>query len=498
MEKGSMKRLFASFSIVALLAATLVAPLQAAVPTATIGYLQGQPKSNEWVVMALKAGGQSVNANQISIPATNEATSLVRIILGVIAGGGDPTNAQGRNLIAELDAKRVNQQIGVENQLNDDMWGIIAYYAAGFSSSDTRIQESKQHLLNNQNADGGWGFATTVESDSNDTAMAIIALIRAGVSASSQTIDRALAYLGSTQTNSGGFAISEGFDADNASTAWVISALQAAGKNPSDFTNNGNTPFDFFSLTQGDNGGYKWKPGDANDSPVMTAYVAIAYAGTSYPVNRFTAPVTPPPTQPVQQPVQQLEAEPVETQNPMSTEKTVSGVNYRIEGSAGQLCSGNTEAIDALEVLEDAAIHCNLSYTIEETSFGPYVHTVEDDSATGEKGWLYLVNWEQPSVGAHNYVLEEGDYVTWYYGKFDIRPLRLTVNSTTEGVENILVDVTVEYYDGEAWLKAEGVSVMTGSSTHKTDGGGNASFSLALGEAYTIYASGPKLVSSMV
>lgn len=495
-----MKRLYAGLTAAAVFAATVLTPLQAAVPTATIGYLQGQSKSNEWVVMALKASGQTVSASQIQIPSTNAPTALERIILGVVAGGENPTNVQGRNLLAELDAKRVNNQIGDANLLNDDIWGILAYYAAGISASDARIQASKQFLVDHQNADGGWGYDIGGDSDSNDTAMAITALIRSGMTGSDSVIDRAFGYLSSTQTDSGGYAISPDMEADSASTSWVISALQAAGKNPNDYTKNGNTPFSFLQSTEDGDGAFKWKPSDTNSNVSMTAYAAIAYAGTSYPVHRFAGGTQ---SQPVQQeePAQpeQTEQEPevVEEQGDVQQGST-SGVDFRIEGDDQQLCSGNVEAGNALEVIEKAALICDLSYVIQETSFGPYVQSIEGQEANGSLGWLYIVNWEKPSVGAVDYLLEDGDYVTWYFGEFDSYPLRLSINTISETSEEIRVDVQVDYYDGEVWSGARDAFVRAGSQSVVTPIGGQVSVSLAQGQPYLLYATGDGYIRSAV
>lgn len=440
----------------------------AAVPSNTVSYLKQQSDSNSWIVMALKAAGESATADSLSVSGLNTATDIERTILGVAAGGEDPANFKNTNLVSLLDAQRNAGQIGNVTLLNDDIFGILAYYAAGISSSDTRIQESKTFLLNNQNADGGWGFDVGGNSDTNDTALAAIALIRAGVSSNDAVISNALNYLESAQNSDGGFGISPGADSDGASTAWIISSLQAAGSDPASLVSGGNNPFQYLETLHLSDGSYKWKVSDSSGTPIITSYAAIALAGTSYPVAVYTAPSTPPPS----------ESEP---------SPQVFTVDFRIEGSEGQICAGSAQVANALQVVEKASQQCSFDYVIEETSFGPYVKKIGFDEAQGTDGWLYLVNWKQPAVGAVDYQVKSNDYITWYYGGFDWKPLRLKITNQQESGSSLQVDLLVEAFDDPEWKVVPNAIVKYDGLTKSTDVNGKATLTLQTG-SHTIFA----------
>jgi len=461
-----------------------LAQLSAAVPSQTINYLNKQAKNSAWTVMALKASGQSVNANSISVDNLNKATDIERTILGVVAGGANPINFKNRDLVATLDQTRTSNQIGSTSLLNDDAWGILAYYAAGYRSDDHRIRESKDYLLKHQNGDGGWGYAPSVDSDSNDTAIVIIALIRAGMNKNSSQVQNGLSYLRTTQRSDGGFGISSNIASDSASTAWIISALQAVSIDPNSWKAGSKTPFNFLATTQLGDGSYKWKPNDATSSPIMTAYVAIALSGRSYPVasqgsifqnNTTTTNTT--------------------TNTNNNTSVTVinnnvsfnGDVRFRFEGKDGQFCQGYSNSSTALQLVKDASRLCDFSYVIENTSFGPYVKKIGRDEAEGVSGWLYLVNWKQPSVGANDYHLRNNDYVTWYYGEFDWLPLRITIKDQRTVSNGATLTVLVEEYDNGSWRVASGSQVWVNSRVHNVNSAGETNIRLDSG-FYTLKA----------
>ena len=457
--------------------------LSAAVPSQTVAYLNNQPQNNAWTVMALKASGQSVNANGLSVDNLNKATDIERVILGVVAGGANPINFKNRDLVATLDQTRTNSQIGSTTLLNDDAWGILAYYAAGYRSADHRIRESKDFLLRHQNGDGGWGYAIGVDSDSNDTAIVIVALIRAGVNKNSSQVRNALSYLRTTQRSDGGFGIASNMDSDSASTAWVISALQAVSIDPNSWRAGSKTPFNFLTTTQRGDGSYNWKPNDAVGSPIITAYVAIALSGRTYPVASLGS-------------IFQNNNNTTTNTNNSNNNTSVTvfnsntnfngDVRFRFEGEDGQFCQGHSKSTTALEVVRDASRLCNFSYVIENTSFGPYVKKIGRDEAEGSKGWLYLVNWNQPSVGASNYLLRDNDYVTWYYGEFDWLPLRLTITDQTTVSGRVTLSVLVEELDG-TWRSASGARVWVDSKIYNVNSSGRLILTLDSGY-YTLQA----------
>lgn len=392
-------------------------------------YLAAYP-SNAWAVMALRAAGQQTSAASLSVENLTTATDIERVILGVVAGYGDPYNFKSHNLVSELDGKRNNKQIGDLKLVNDDIFGVLAYVAAGVPTNDIRIQESKNFILKYQKPDGGFPYATEVSSDPNITAMAMIALLRSGVSQNHESIKNALVYLASQQNQDGGFGL-QNAASDAATTAWVISALQTAGIDPYDWRKH-QDPYDFLETLLMPDGSYKWRTSDTSGQATMTAYVVIALSNGSYPVAALTERVLPAP-QPV--PTPQPAPQPTPTPAPTPAPKPIPeptkkpNIRYRIEGGAGQVCQGEGPAYTALDALELASKNCSFTFRMSSSNPLAEVVRVGADATNRDNGWYVLVNWVKPSTLAQLVTLRQNDYVTWYYGKPRQPALMLTVAS---------------------------------------------------------------------
>ncbi len=73
----------------------------------------------------------------------------------------------------------------------------------------------------------------------------------------------------------------------------------------------------------------------------------------------------------------------------------------------------------ALGALQKAS-EGNFEYKIEETTWGPFVYSIADKEKYdegGTSGWMYQVNGESPMIGAHEYAVNIGDEVIWYFSK---------------------------------------------------------------------------------
>lgn len=464
---------------VALLAVVLVIiPLLsfAAVPSATVSYLQARSQQDAWVVMALRSAGQSVSADALGVDTLTSATDIERTILGVVAGHGNPYQFKNTDLVAMLDGLRNNNQLGEERLLNDDIFGVLAYVASGVSGNDARVADSRAKIVHHQNTDGGWGYAVGATSDSNITAMATMALLRSGSTANDTPVSKALVYLRSVQQVDGGFAIFAGQMSDTASTSWVISAVQTAGMDPRAWVYNGLHGFDYLNSTQRSDGSYAWKASDSTGSSIMTAYAAIAQAGTGYPVAYYSAPVVVDPA-----PVAAPTPTPVVSSGPVYL-STTGTVSFRVEGATEQLCQGQANAATALQVLEIAATQCNFTYELRETGMGAYVASVAGQSAQEEKGWLYRVNWRQPEVGAQAYAVANGDYVTWYFGRFDAKNLRVKVINVQQIPSGARVHVLAESETNGVFEPVAHVSLYTNQYHSETNEEGISMFTLPPGD----------------
>lgn len=64
-----------------------------------------------------------------------------------------------------------------------------------------------------------------------------------------------------------------------------------------------------------------------------------------------------------------------------------------------------------LDVLKASGV----SYQSEDGSYGEYVTSIDGKAAEGNSGWSYTVNGEEPSVGAGDYKVADGDAIVWSY-----------------------------------------------------------------------------------
>lgn len=74
----------------------------------------------------------------------------------------------------------------------------------------------------------------------------------------------------------------------------------------------------------------------------------------------------------------------------------------------------------AVSVLADAVVidafnETALNFTVEDSSYGPYLTSIEGVGAQGTSGWVYTLNGEEVTVGAGEQGLSDGDTIQWSY-----------------------------------------------------------------------------------
>ncbi|MBI5733858.1 MAG: hypothetical protein HY973_02855 [Candidatus Kerfeldbacteria bacterium] len=255
-----------------------------------VSYLKIQTP-NEWVTMALVAGGETLVAKDyLKTFSGSSATDYAKRILAIVAVGENPRTFASTDLIAGLKAKAVSGQIGDVTLLNDDAWGILALRAAGESASDSVVAGAKNFLLTNQQPDGSWGWQAGGGSDTNDTAAVLMALAEVGLTYNNSVVQNGFNYLRSNQQLDGGFPYDLAWPAsDSGSTAWIMSALYKFNQNPDTWVQGSATPTSFLQSLQIGNGSFKWQSGDAGGLTAMTAYALVALTNSFYPVASLRA-----------------------------------------------------------------------------------------------------------------------------------------------------------------------------------------------------------------
>lgn len=79
---------------------------------------------------------------------------------------------------------------------------------------------------------------------------------------------------------------------------------------------------------------------------------------------------------------------------------------------------GGTFTFNQGATVYDALCACGLSMNASNTGYGIYVSAIgglAEKEHGGHSGWMYSVNGAVPMTACSNYVLSNGDFVSWYY-----------------------------------------------------------------------------------
>jgi len=215
------------------------------------------------------------------VPKPKDVGGLERTILMLHASGVSQRNFGRHNLVAELIALR-KPDGSWEELVDHTSFGILALRAGGMSPKALRT--SALWLMRQQNADGGFGFATKGgSSDADDTGSTLQALASVGWRHRVAT-RRALAYLRKTQNADGGFGQMNADSSNAQSTSWAVQGIVAAGANPAALRRNRHTPISYITSLQQANGAVRYSRTSAQTPIWVTAQALTALARNPFPV----------------------------------------------------------------------------------------------------------------------------------------------------------------------------------------------------------------------
>lgn len=251
-----------------------------------------------WVTLAFRAQGEDPGGaawtkggktprDFLESDGTNwEATTdYARVTLAVLAAGGDPHNVGGRDLPALIASRqRPDGSFGTEKEeglINAHVWSILALAAA--EGTVPRAGAARTWLTNQQNEDGGFGYAAGLLSDVDNTAAAIQALVALGERG--KPLTRALAFLRQSREENGAWGGFAG-GANVATAAWGLQALAAAGEDPcaAPWTENGQGPVEYVLSLQEEDGCFAYIPGLRSQPVWMTAQALLGLSHLPFPV----------------------------------------------------------------------------------------------------------------------------------------------------------------------------------------------------------------------
>ena len=254
------------------------------------GFARGEassPAMTGWAALGLEAAG--VNPLDVDRGDATPITYLAgtageisttgdieRTILLLRGAGLDPRRFQGHDLVRRLLARRGGDGSWAQ-QVNPTAFGILALSAAGSASGNAR---SAAWLRDNQNQDGGWGFAAKAASDPDSTGAALQALAASGSRAGTS---RGANYLRGVQRSGGGFALAGG-PVNAQSTAWAAQGLASAGLSPASVRSGGRSALDYLASDQARDGHYRYSS-STDQTPVwVTGQALLAVNGRPFPL----------------------------------------------------------------------------------------------------------------------------------------------------------------------------------------------------------------------
>jgi len=262
------------------------------------GSISGDRVVSDWSALAFKAAGTSANlgakdALKNFLLADNPGTKTTdyeRRAMALMALGVNPYTA-GTDYIGKITSVFDGRQIGDVAYFNDDIFGLLLLYAAGYSNADEIVVKTVGFTLSNQQANGSWGGVDL-------TAAAVQILVQAKSQAGltqelesriSETLLKAKTYLRDSQSNTGQIG-------DNSmSTSWAIQAINALGESPMDWENNYHNPDDFLASKQSADGGLEETTLPNNIRLWSTAYAITAATGKTWSalLMNFSRPASP-------------------------------------------------------------------------------------------------------------------------------------------------------------------------------------------------------------
>lgn len=225
----------------------------------------------DWVAIALGALGKNdssvVNYLQSKSNIKNSATDNQRRAMALLALGENPYDFDGKNYIEAIVKEFDGTQIGEKSLVNDDIFGLIVLQEAGYTQQDIEIQKTISFIIGKQNGNGSW------ENSVDLTSAAIQALDSfRSVSGVSSVISKAKGYLKNNQQADGGWG-------NVYATTWALQAMNVLSEN---WEKEGNSPEEYLSKSQEEDGGLLSSSETERNRIWATSYAIPAILGMSW------------------------------------------------------------------------------------------------------------------------------------------------------------------------------------------------------------------------
>ncbi|OBZ12590.1 S-layer homology domain-containing protein [Bacillus sp. FJAT-26390] len=445
-------------------------------------YIKSKGVTSEWQALALAQAGQKTPAayyEQLvaNLKKTNNTftfvTDYARFSMAISALGYDAEDFASYNLIEKI----YNHKGIVSQGLNGPLYSLIALDSGNYKLPEDSLwtrDKLVEAIVNKQLPDGGFAWGGS-NSEADMTAMALIALAPYMDKVDVKTAgEKAIQWLSINQKTHGGYG---GESSESISQA--IIGLTAHGIDPTGvaFTKNGINLLDkLLSFAQADGGFSHLLTGKSNGMATEQALQALdaysLFANKKGRLYDFAGRVMP-------------------------------GVAFAvdvavdIEGPQANIATGTANGYSALDALKDLTADQKIALQVTtHPSFGDYVTSIagiSEKTYQGYDGWQYAIKrngeWITPSVGIADFVLEESDHLTVYYGDFDTQFVHAvtTAPSSPKAGQPFSVTVSKEGWDWNNHVPvvtpAAGAKVTIGNQSALADDNGVAAFPNGIGTA---------------
>ncbi|MGI6435634.1 MAG: DUF4430 domain-containing protein [Syntrophomonadaceae bacterium] len=328
----------------------------------------------------------------------NSTSRLALTIMEIVAGGGDPADFAGHNLVAELTALQDDNGLFGTNEEQDyivtQYWAIMALHEAGVDIP--QAQQARQWLLENVSSNGGWSWAVGEGPSPDMTAYVIRALLVLGEAPDSDAITNAKTYLKTYQHEDAGFDNGWTSDSNVWTTAEVIKALVDLDIDPSGDTwsMDGYNPVLYLLNQQKASGEIGNLAGTADS---LTALVMFA---AKYDLDENGS-------------------DPSHTGGGGEGSADTISVKIAVVGPGNEFLFKPGEVtiskkgrfgLTAMEALEATGLSWSFS-----TEWEGFVVAIEGVRNAGLNGWCYSVNGQSATVLAMDQAVSSGSRVIWWY-----------------------------------------------------------------------------------
>jgi prenyltransferase beta subunit len=254
-----------------------------------------------WVALGLAAAGENpadvargghnlLGYIEAGVSSASDPGSVERTILVARAAGLSAASFAGHSPLGALE-RDIRPNGSVSGQVNLTAFAVLAFRAAGVALPPGTLG----WMVRQQDADGGFNFATRGgSSDVDDTGAVLEALAGAPGAGAAQARARAIQYLRRQQDADGGFPSMPGAGSNAQSTAFAVQGLVAAGVDPSALRRRGASPLDYLRGLIAPDGHVRYSR-SADQTPTwVTAEALLALAAKPLPIGPVARRSAPP------------------------------------------------------------------------------------------------------------------------------------------------------------------------------------------------------------